>query len=70
MAIVNKTHIKKIIEDAGFMCFDCAHSLGGTGPHWPVTCHKDKCPVCDEKKTLAAVHDFDWPALNKKAIWD
>ena len=55
-----KAEMLALLKDAGYICYDCAHALGGkmVGAN---TMHAGWCDVCKNPGTLAAVTDYRWP---------
>jgi len=52
----------KDLDDATYICAECAEARGGTWPDGHLaTCHIGTCDLCGEQKSLANVGDWDWP---------
>ena len=61
----------KILDGVEYLCAKCAESLGGT---WPdchcATFHTGQCDVCNERKSLANVGDWNWPDRKFRGMRD
>lgn len=62
---------KVVRPKAGYICSDCANSMGG---RWPkdhcATSHTSSCNFCHEEKPLVSTSDYLW--LDEKTLrdWD
>jgi hypothetical protein len=52
---------KKIDEEIGFICTQCAEERGCKWPpHHVATMHTGICPFCGKEKSLANEGDWNW----------
>ena len=59
------------LNGVGFLCSECATTLGGQWPKDHVaTCHVGECGVCHKTKNLANVGDWDWPDGQSRGMRD
>lgn len=55
----------------GYICWECAISKGLVWPEGHcATMHSDICEYCNEKKSLAAVTDYQHPSKKGPLVWD
>lgn len=62
---------RKPIDDAEYICRECADDNGGVWPAGHVaTMHAGCCDICGKERSLANVGDWDWPDGKPRGMRD